>query len=503
MAVETELKLRIAPEDMARLKRNPLLRKLTRSTARVQKLHNTYYDTPRLDLLRSGMALRLRRVGGRWMQTLKGGGGVEAGLHSRNEWETPVAKEALDLDALKAVGARLPPGVKKKLRPVFRTDFTRSVRMVEFEGATVELCMDSGVILSGGKERQISELELELKSGEAGQLFELALALLESVPLQAEMASKAEYGYRMFAGGKKTAVKAAPLRLEPNLGVAAALRTMVTGCLVQVQSNLAGATGTQEEEFLHQLRVGLRRLRVALALAHAYRPDAALSGLRRETGDWCKEMGATRDWDVFVSRMLEPLCASNPEDAGLRRLLHSCEKTRSARRAELQARLASEDFQRHLLRIGAWLHSAYWQGVQGGAAELEDFAGRVLKKRGKQAERRGREWQRARAGRADMALHALRIACKKLRYSVEMFASLYRAGRSRRYLAALSALQDTLGTLNDITTARRILAELEGKAGPVALETVDAWLDHARAGIQAEIESGWNRFARTHGFRAG
>jgi len=76
MSVETELKLRIAPEHMARLKRDPLLKTMAAGRASTRRLHNVYFDTPSLDLHRHQMALRLRRVGGTWLQTLKGGGGV-------------------------------------------------------------------------------------------------------------------------------------------------------------------------------------------------------------------------------------------------------------------------------------------------------------------------------------------------------------------------------------------------------------------------------------------
>ncbi|MBW8078498.1 MAG: CYTH domain-containing protein, partial [Gallionella sp.] len=74
MALETELKLRITPQHLARLRRHVLLKshQLARPVAR--RLYNVYFDTPELDLHRSGMALRLRRSGAQWLQTLKGGG---------------------------------------------------------------------------------------------------------------------------------------------------------------------------------------------------------------------------------------------------------------------------------------------------------------------------------------------------------------------------------------------------------------------------------------------
>ncbi|MDD5612946.1 MAG: CYTH domain-containing protein, partial [Gallionella sp.] len=84
MTTETELKLRITPEDMGRLKRHALLKTHQVAKPVTRHLHNIYFDTPELDLNRREMALRLRLAGGRWLQTLKGGGSIRGGLHQRN-----------------------------------------------------------------------------------------------------------------------------------------------------------------------------------------------------------------------------------------------------------------------------------------------------------------------------------------------------------------------------------------------------------------------------------
>ena len=71
MSNEIELKLRIAPADVQRLLRHPLLKACTRRTLRAQHLVSVYYDTPTFDLYRHRVAVRLRRVGRRWIQTVK------------------------------------------------------------------------------------------------------------------------------------------------------------------------------------------------------------------------------------------------------------------------------------------------------------------------------------------------------------------------------------------------------------------------------------------------
>lgn len=496
MAVETELKLRIAPEDMERLKRHPMLKKLSLGRATTLVLRNIYYDTPDLILHGHEMALRLRQAGDKWLQTLKGGGGVEAGLHSRNEWETEVAGEALDFRALKAAGGKLPAGVVKRLQPVFSTDFSRTVRELRYQGAVIELCMDSGEIRAGEKRRPISELELELRSGEPRHLFDVALEFLDIVPLEVESASKAEYGYRLYSGNVPSVAKAAFPALDKGQGTASALRAMVASCLWHVQANIPGAIGNLNEEYLHQVRVGLRRLRVVLAIANSYLSNSELEALRAETGELGEKLGVARDWDVFVTQTLPAVRKQFPRHAGLRNLALASQHRREACRAEMRANLGSRDLQRLILRLGGWLQGDYWRADGGDAAPLARFAAKVLRKRSKQVMRHGKHVSSGEAPE----LHALRIACKKLRYSGEMLGTLYKVIARKRYLAAMSALQDALGMLNDITTARRLLAEASIADERATLDLVLGRLRDDEVKRLAELGKAWKRFASQNPF---
>lgn len=493
MAVETELKLHITPEHLARLKRHPFLRELSSERARTLKLYSLYYDTADLELRRRGMALRLRRIGRRWLQTLKGGGQVSAGLHQRNEWETPVPSEQLDLAALKAIGGELPGGVRNRLQPVFVTDFTRNVRLLKYGDAEIELCMDSGEIRAGQSNCPISELELELKAGHPQQLFRLALALLDIVPLQVEHTSKAEYGYLLFSAAKPSPGKGHFPSLKKTQGIAAALQGMIASCLEHVQSNVPGALLKLDEEYLHQVRVGLRRLRVVLAIALRFHADAELAALREQVSGLCVALGRSREWDVFVTQTLAPICTRLPEHEGLREILDASERARREQHAGMEESLASSDFQRMLLRFGAWMHGDLPEEA---AMGLEQFAAGVLEKRSSQVIKAGK----AIVGEDAARLHALRIACKKLRYSLEMFGALYSGSKARAYTEALAELQDVLGTLNDIAVAHRLLDELDNSARHVTLTLIRGWMEHDYAGRLAEFGKAWKRFIAHKGY---
>lgn len=487
MSIETELKLHIAPEHLAKLKRHSLIRSHTTGRARIQELYSIYYDTPDLELHRSRMALRLRKAGKQWLQTLKGGGQVSAGLHQRNEWEVPVPAERLDFAALAAAGGDLPKGVRNRLQPVFVTAFTRNSRMLRYEGALIELCMDSGEIRSGSSRCPISEIELELKEGEPQVLFRLGLALLDIEPVQVEHTSKAEYGYLLFSAARPAASKAKFPSLDKTQGTGSALRELVAACLAHVQANVHGALLKVDAEYLHQVRVGLRRLRVVLAAAERYRADEETPVLRAEVARLCNELGRSRDWDVFVTQTLAPLCARLPEHEGLREVLSQSEQERGRQHVGMEDSLASRDFQRLLLRFGSWLNGAGWDRDE---QPLERFARKRLDKYHRRVLALGHG---SVPGNAEQ-LHELRIACKKLRYSIEMFGSLF--GKTAGFVESLSELQDILGALNDIVVAHRLLDGLDNAARHDTLQLIRDWMQHDQAERIAGFDKAWRRFAQ-------
>lgn len=489
MSIETELKLHISPEHLQRLKRHPFLGSLTSDRARTQKLTSIYYDTPDLALRQHAMALRLRNVGKQWIQTLKGSGQVSAGLHQRNEWEAPVPSEQLDFDVLKGCGGKLPRGVRHHLRPVFITDFSRNIRLVEYEGAQIELCMDSGEIRAGHQSYPISEVELELKSGEPRQLFKLAIALLDIVPVRVEHTSKAEYGYRLFSASKPTVRKGGLSHFHKDLSVSDALRSLIADCLSHVQSNVPGVLLRTDAEYLHQVRVGLRRLRVVLSIALRYQPDAELASLREQVSELCVGLGRSREWDVFVTQTLKPICARFPAHEGLQEITRASERARKQQHAMIDKQLGSSDFQRMLLRFGAWMQS---DQVDVSAIPLKLFVSRSLKKRLKDVDKCGEALQTEDMER----LHRLRIACKKLRYCIEMFESLFDREKSKAYLDVLADLQDVLGMFNDQAVARRLMNALESKARREVIALIRKELLRDVDELDAEFSKAWKRFAK-------
>ena len=195
MAEELEVKLSLTPRALNQARQWLLAQPGVRSGTD-KTLINTYYDTPAGDLNRRKVALRIRKAGVRYIQTLKTQGEFVDGAHKRQEWEWPVNSVALDLGFL--TETPLGNGINLvDLAPVFETNFLRRTLMLTGKGATVECALDEGSIEAAQKVQDLCELELELKEGSADALLSWARELATQVPVFVNLISKAEQGYSL------------------------------------------------------------------------------------------------------------------------------------------------------------------------------------------------------------------------------------------------------------------------------------------------------------------
>ena len=207
MNKETEIKLRVSRETLAALRDHPLLKKRNKSGWEQRELFNQYFDTPERDLAAAKVALRVRRDGEQFIQTLKTRGQSVAGLSERNEWDWNLAKAKLDLKKLddSCWPAALAELDKKQLVPIFTTDFVREKAEIAWgrgkAKVVIEAALDLGKVIAGEGEEEICELELELREGDPAALLQLAAELAADLALMPCDISKAERGYRLFDAG--------------------------------------------------------------------------------------------------------------------------------------------------------------------------------------------------------------------------------------------------------------------------------------------------------------
>lgn len=446
MSVEIELKLAINPADAARLRRHPLLKGLKASR---RKLYGIYFDTPDFDLYRRRGVFRLRREGYHWVQTVKLDPGSVGGLSMRPEYEVQVTGNQPDFEVLpEAARVVLSPEITGHLRPLFITDFQRTTWLVERQEGTVEIALDIGHVRSGELAQPLAEVELELKSGTGALLFEVAKSLLDAVPLVPEYRSKALRGYGLAGVWRETPGKLVRPVVTKDMPAAEAWRQLLLAGLTQLGDNLPGLLAEDDPEYLHQVRVAVRRLHTVLTLGKPL-------GLARE--DWLgelrwfmAELSPARDWDVLVAETLAGVAAKLPEPARLDGLLERAAGLRAEAALRARAAAGGRRFVTLILDMGAALMEA-----RKGDPVVAKWARQAIDRR----------WHRflklaERFPGLDAAgWHQTRIAAKRLRYAGEAFAPLY-GKRAERYLNRVAGLQDALGAANDATVAHTLLVEL-------------------------------------------
>ena len=458
MANEIELKLSLPQEARGLLLRQSALKAAT--SRRTQQLVNLYYDTPSLALHRRGIALRLRKQGRIWLQTVKGAGASSAGLTSRQEWELPYAGHfdftAIDDPALRHQLER--PSVLGKLIPLFETNFRRTtLRFEPAPGTVVHLMLDSGWVAVAGRREPISEVEIELESGDLGRIFGLVKTLAERVPLAPLLLSKAERGYRLYQNLHATPVKALPVPLAAACAPLAAFRRIAFSCLEHQQGNREGVLVSEEPEFIHQMRVATRRLRAALRLFAPRLPSGFADELLPPLRQLMDKLGRARDLDVLLTEIAMPVMRALPDEPRLALLVGSVTNRQYAAREAATRHLRTHAYGRSMLAATAALHGPHF-GEAAGQDTVSAFAGERLKRL------RKRVLALADAASSDdpASLHRLRIGIKRLRYALEFFAPLCAAKALQALLRQLGVLQDELGQLNDLASAGLLLGHCAG-----------------------------------------
>ena len=155
--------------------------------------------------------------------------------------------------------------LKRRLKPVFESHIHRTTAPVRKNGTRIEAALDEGRVRAGRQSAPISELELELKRGEPGNIFKLAHEMGKLAPATLSLKSKSERGYDLIENKPAKAVGAEKIRLQRGMNTADAFRIIGRSILRHIAGNET-AVRRSDSEGVHQMRVGLRRLRAAISL---------------------------------------------------------------------------------------------------------------------------------------------------------------------------------------------------------------------------------------------
>ena len=463
---ETELKFRTSPDNLVRVKEDPTLAAKTAYHGGERRLSTTYYDSPKRKLHDKGATLRIRTKDGQFIQTAKAEG--DRGGLVRPEFEEEITSGEPDLTHLKdtSFGPLINKALKDgPLQPIFTTDILRETRLLVFPGGTrIEIAFDQGEIIAGDKSEPICEIELELKAGSAATLFSVAQSLSNGHNLALSLPSKAERGMALVIGKGVRAVKAEPLILPPKIAIGEALAHITGACLKHLSANEESSQAGQMEG-IHQMRVALRRFRSALKIFTRVTNSTALETLEETARSLALELGEARDLDVFTEEILEPALQHIPASEVLDVLLQAVARRRQeawVRATHVVEGAVYRDFVLNCAELavcgpaGLGLDDQCPARVEDLLAPLRPFAEEVLKNRYKKVRRRGRKL----ASLTPVERHELRKDLKKLRYSAEFFSSLFSPKDQQKFFGSLKTLQDDLGYLNDVATARILLEDI-------------------------------------------
>jgi len=305
-----------------------------------------------------------------------------------------------------------------------------------------------------------------------------------------------------------TFAKATPLVLAEDCTGEDALVATVDNCLTHLSANEECALAGIDPEGVHQMRVALRRLDASLALYEPLIPQSQLDRLQRRIKSITQILGPARDWDVFIGDMLDPVASNMPNDADLKLLRNIALRQRMAAYREVHKTLRSQAYREMWQEMALWLAEREWrqQAVSEKSVQLmsgvRSFSEAVLEKAHRKLLKRGKGF----AVLDPHERHKLRIRIKKVRYASEFFSPLYHVERGENFLVALRDMQDDLGKLNDVESARGLMDGLAGGEAERARRIARAgglvigWHRHAAALREKQIVRHWHRLKKAEPF---
>lgn len=476
---EYELKLEVSADQMARVRADPLLKTLLTCPPVTRKLRSIYFDTTDHMLRASGISLRVRQIGKKWIQTVKAGNAIALGVWRRTESETRVDEPEPCVKAVKQGDLRklIERAVRNApLRPVFETLVRRTThQLLASDGGQVELALDRGEVRAPHRRADICEVELELKRGDPRAVFEIAELLFASEPIRFSNASKSEFGYRTATEELQTLpepMSAARIHVSETDTVHTAFHSLVLQCSDLISRNMQVIAVSDHPEGPHQLRVALRKLRCVI---RAYQPmgeNSSLKKLDTDARNLSRLVGELRDADVLIADIVEPVAQQVPNDPGLRTLGKVLRRHREKVRRRVRDGLDASWVSVFQLRLLALAEAG--QGPGDAPKGENDMLAQTLNAHASSVV--DASWTRVvtnarRLNSLSVAeRHETRKALRDLRYITHFHAPLFPKKPFGRFIARLKLLQNVFGYLNDVALAEK-LSEICAKDRDAAVQS--------------------------------
>jgi len=481
---EVELKFGVPPE-----KRSALLKALRGGDFCSQRMLEIYYDTSDGKLASHGVSLCLRKEGPDWIQTTKAETQdplrrLEHNVRLVSPGVSPGRAGIPTLSLERHRGASIFPLIAQALQPIeredlrgalierFRIDVLRRTRTAYSGDSRIELVFDTGTIRHADQTLLVCELELQLKAGAIADLFALAELWATRTGLWISSASKSSRGENLIHDRiNGVAVTAVTRKIHGREGKLHFLRLTLQNCLQQIIGNMSEiAAGATDQQFSHQLRIGLRRIRIALCELNNF------------------GVNINRTWEPIFAEAFQTLGQDRDDEMIMPTILHDMHlaginyawtvaeipKERTAR-----AVVTAVPFQRAVLEILSYcdIALAAAQHQKYSHKALKQKLSRILDKLHKQLSMQIQQFPELSATRQ----HQVRKRIKRLRYLSEFVASMFGRRQVSQYLKPWCKAQDALGKGNDYRVGMQaILADsVSAQSKAAALDWLDSHIQNS------------------------
>jgi triphosphatase len=241
--------------------------------------------------------------------------------------------------------------------------------------------------------------------------------------------------------------------------------------LEQIDANAAGAAAGRNPEFMHQLRVGVRRLRSTLRAFRQLLRRGQADAIEQPWRALMQVFGAARDLDVLISALEEG------------ELQVRARRAQSKAQERVRTVVNAGGFGKAQRRTFAWTQGRPWRKDAEPGERLAAFAGRALERlyMGLRRMAHDIDWRDA------PLRHRVRIRVKRLRYACDFFASAFAPRASKPFMKSLRGLQDILGEMNDIEVQRSLLRELVPRRSAHALVAAESLVRERLAAREREL----------------
>ncbi|WP_310618782.1 CYTH and CHAD domain-containing protein [Flexibacterium corallicola] len=466
---EIELKLMVNAGTLKRLRDQSGPKGYAVASATLKKLRSVYFDSENHDFRSAKTTLRVRQIGPNWIQTVKAGRTLNAGLSSTMEYESDANGPLPD-------ASLIPPNTlskklmglidQKRVGPVFETEIYRAIKVFSTnEGDEIEVSFDIGEARAGKKQAPISEVELELTQGSPRALYSLAKHIIGSQSFTFSMRSKADLGYRLARNQPTlpptSSKEVGRLSLTKDMKNSEAFQLILRACMERIVHARGQVIDGDHHCGTQQLHQALNLLSATFVIYKDMLDKDQVKPLASIARHLIGRVLELRKRETVASDTVASLETASPLPESLELILsHACEALCSSQR-DLRMELRRKQTNGFLFDLGSFIEVKQWKehrAFQEGPITkmpLEEFARETMRKRWKACLRGIKGITK----RAPVLENGFDRNLKRFISALDIFGSLFPPESTEPFIKTLSKVQASYQLAAYSTVCERFLLQ--------------------------------------------